>query len=317
MKPFPKIAALIFMTTTPAAALDCEAGFRAFTHAAGEDCIPVDPKRIVTLQDQNGLLPLLELGVTPVGSAGHLTDDGPVFRRLRGFDASDVAFIGSYREPDAEAVAVLNPDLIIATPWPEGAYQTYSRIAPTVIIDMFSQRMDATLLQFGDAVGRTEQAKALQAEFETEIAMIRQEIDDVLPLTTVSFVEYWDNTISGVPNQQSLSLAVPALGIVRTPYEQTIDDWVALSIEVLGSNPSDIMILIANADDQVGSMDPAVAEFMANPVVQATDVAKAGQVFAVDSKTVYGTSWGSVLDVARAFAEVIGQEGINRDLVIE
>ncbi len=317
MKSLIKITAFILLTATPAAALDCADGFRAFAHAAGEDCIPANPERIVTLQDQNGLLPLLELGVTPVGSAGHITEDGPVFRRLRSFDATDVAFIGSYREPDVEAVAALVPDLIIATPWPEGAYETYSRIAPTIIIDMFSQPMDATLLQFADAVGRMDEAKVLQAQFEAEIATIRQEIDDVLPQTTVSFVEYWDNTISGVPNKQSLSLAIPALDIVRTPYEQTIDDWVPLSVEILGNNPSDIMILIANADDQIGSMDPAVAEFMANPVVQATEVAKAGQVFAVDSKSVYGTSWGSVLDAVRAFAEVIGQDGINRDLVVE
>jgi iron complex transport system substrate-binding protein len=66
-------------------ALDCEPGLRPFTHPAGETCIPENPQHIVTLQDQNGLLPLPELGVTPVRSAGHVLEDGSqVFRRTEG-----------------------------------------------------------------------------------------------------------------------------------------------------------------------------------------------------------------------------------------
>lgn len=49
---------------------------REVTHAAGTTEIPVDPQRIVTTTDQNALLPLLELEVRPVGSAGLLADDG-------------------------------------------------------------------------------------------------------------------------------------------------------------------------------------------------------------------------------------------------
>lgn len=311
------LTTLLALSATSTAALDCEDGFRAFTHAAGEDCIPVDPQRVVTLQDQNALLPIMEVGVVPVGSAGHMTDDGPVFRRMQGFDTSSVAFVGSYREPDAEAVAALNPDLIIATPWPQGAYEIYSKIAPTVVIDLFSMDMGDALIIYADAVGQKDRALELQAEFEAEAAALRTEHADALANTTVSVVEYWDNRITMIPAKQSLGLVFPGLDLNRTEFEQGIDDWTDVSAEILGANPADMMILVATADDQVGSIDPVVAEFMANPAVQVTDVAKANQIFPIDGNVAYGASWGAATESMRAFAKVIGQAGINRDLVAE
>ncbi|MGR3491226.1 MAG: hypothetical protein ACU0DW_04140 [Shimia sp.] len=78
---------LALITTTAANAQDCSDGQRLFEHAAGETCIPEDPQRIVTLSDQNALLPLLELGVRPVGSTGRVLSDGSeVFRRTQDYD---------------------------------------------------------------------------------------------------------------------------------------------------------------------------------------------------------------------------------------
>lgn len=62
------VAALVLGFSGSAIALECTDGMRPFEHAAGVDCIPQNPQRIVTLQDQNGLLPLMELGVRPIAS---------------------------------------------------------------------------------------------------------------------------------------------------------------------------------------------------------------------------------------------------------
>jgi len=104
---------------------------RSVTHAAGTTEVPADPQRIVTTTDQNALLPLLELGVKPVGSAGLLAPDGTTrFRRTEGFDTSGITFTGAYGEPNLEKVASLQPDLIVGYEFDEDYYKDLSAIAP-------------------------------------------------------------------------------------------------------------------------------------------------------------------------------------------
>ena len=95
----------------------------SFTDDAGRVVdIPAEPLRIVSLQDLAITVPLLELGVTPVGSHGRTTAEGVPFIRssavLTGvdFDNSTIQFVGNL-PVDVEAVAALEPDLILTTPW--------------------------------------------------------------------------------------------------------------------------------------------------------------------------------------------------------
>lgn len=309
----------IAMTASPARALDCEAGFWAFTHWEGaQTCVPDNPQRIVTLQDQNALLPIMELGLTPVGSAGlALGEGGYEFRALQDYDTSMVSYVGPYWPgPDVEAVAALEPDVIVANPYIDNIAQ-FEAIAPTVQLSPSDTPFREALYQFAALVGKTERARELEAEFETAAARLQSELGEKLTTTTVSLLEFWDGEISTPPNQQSLGLAVPGLGMVRTAFEQTVDDWITISPEQLGSNPADIMILIAVPENQSGTEDTAFADFMAVPVVNATEVAKAGQIFAVHPRRIYGTSWRQAIDAMEAFAEIIAQDDINRDLVME
>lgn len=103
-------------TTAQADPPATDSATRTFVDMFGEVEIPAEPERIVTAsQDQNGLLPLLELGVTPIASAGHTLDDGErVFRRTEGYDTAAVEWSGPYGgEIDVEAVAAQRPELIV------------------------------------------------------------------------------------------------------------------------------------------------------------------------------------------------------------
>ncbi len=113
---------------------------RPFEHSQGTSQVPTSPKRIVTTTDQNALLPLLELGVRPVASAGLLADDGTqMFRRTEGFDTTGIEFIGEYGEPNAEAIAAQRPDLILGYEFDSDYYDTLAAIAPTVMIQIFDR----------------------------------------------------------------------------------------------------------------------------------------------------------------------------------
>lgn len=95
---------------------------RSFTDDLGRSVsIPATPKRIVTLHDIDLTIPLIDLGVTPVGNQGRMGADGRPYLRssaiLTGvdFDNSDIAYIGSINA-DLEAIIALKPDLILTEP---------------------------------------------------------------------------------------------------------------------------------------------------------------------------------------------------------
>lgn len=320
MRTLTSFATLIFVTATPAFALDCEDGFRAFSHAAGETCIPNDPQRIVTLQDQNGLLPLMELGVTPVASAGHILSDGTkLFRRMDGYDTSAVEWIGSYRGVEAEAIAVMEPDLIIASPWPEGAADLYGSIAPVVVIDMFDQHLEDALFQFADVVNRTERAEELQAELQARAEDTRAELGHLIDTTTISAVtrEYNGPGFYSIAPTQAFGAIRRALKPTMTPVEA---DWTTdrdnKSLEVISEHAADVMFFLTFDADRGGD-SPEFDVFIAEPIVQATPVAQAGQIYVLDGSTMVGSAWGKIENGLDQISAILLRNDLNRDLVTE
>ncbi|MEX1213572.1 ABC transporter substrate-binding protein [Saccharospirillum sp.] len=321
MKPWLLIPLLgCALLTTPVWAQTCTDGYRLFAHAAGEDCIPVNPQRIVTLQDQNGLLPLMELGVRPIASAGHINGNGEqVYRRMQGYNTTGIQFIGTYGNPDIEAVAAQQPDLIIASPWPAEAYEMYSKIAPTIVIDMFSNDLEVALYQFSDAVNRTERAQSLQAELNQKVAELRATLGDRLDSTTLSIIapEYQGDGFYAVEPTQAFGAIRRALDPVMSAPEQTwAIDRNAKSIESLGEHTADVMFLITYDADQSGN-STSFDDFISRPLVRTLPVYQAGQFYPLNGGDMVGSAWGKIMNGLDQIAEVLLQEDLNRNLVAE
>ena len=89
---------------------------RFYTDDAGRTVeVPVRPERIVTLHDSSLTVPLVELGILPVGAFGRDGESGPYMRgaaTLTGvtFENSDIVNVGG-SPADLEAIAALEPDL--------------------------------------------------------------------------------------------------------------------------------------------------------------------------------------------------------------
>ncbi|WP_280401790.1 ABC transporter substrate-binding protein [Nocardia carnea] len=103
---------------------------RVVAHAMGETTVPVAPQRIVVL-DSPHLDALVALGITPAGITERAMGYGaPEYLRD---ELGDVATVGTISEPDLDAVANLEPDLIIGTKVRhEPLFDQLSAIAPTV-----------------------------------------------------------------------------------------------------------------------------------------------------------------------------------------
>jgi iron complex transport system substrate-binding protein len=147
-----------------------------------EVVIPVKPLRIVSLHDSVLTVPLLELGVMPVGSHGRGETEQEAFIRasvtLTGidFDNSDIKWVGNY-PADVERVAELVPDLILTTPWQPTPVDQLRQIAPTVVLD-YTMRTDWEIYDWiADLTGTTNRVDMMKRRYESQIALIKSVID--------------------------------------------------------------------------------------------------------------------------------------------
>jgi ABC-type Fe3+-hydroxamate transport system, periplasmic component len=169
---------------------------RSFTAANGTFDIPVAPQRIVALNDQIVALPLHELGATVVGSAGRTDADGNHFLRggmdTLGIDYAntDIAYVGGFNGLDVEAIAALQPDLIIGGPYtaPAVAEQLQS-VAPTLLIDNSALGLIDTLRTLADVSGKAGNFEARYQRYLDNVERLKSFIGDPTAISaTMTFM---------------------------------------------------------------------------------------------------------------------------------
>jgi len=166
--------AVLVSLILPAAAQET----RAFTAANGTFDIPAAPQRIVALNDQILTLPLYELGGAVVGSAGRIAADGSFY--LRGgmdtlgidFANTEIQYVGEFNALDVEAIAALQPDLILGGAYTDPAViEQLQAVAPTLVIDNVSLGMVGTLETLADISG---QSGRFATRFERYLANVER-----------------------------------------------------------------------------------------------------------------------------------------------
>jgi iron complex transport system substrate-binding protein len=166
---------------------------RTVGHFGGSTDIPAEPERVVVIATGQ-LDAALTLGVVPVGVAygdgaglvpEYLEREFPEYVD-RMVDFVDV---GVRQSPNLEAIAALEPDLILANEaGSEELYPTLSAIAPTVLTEGTGVNWKQDFLLLADAVGRSTQAQTFLDEFASRATDLGEELSADAP--TVSFVRF-------------------------------------------------------------------------------------------------------------------------------
>lgn len=103
---------------------------RLVHHTLGETCVPLHPKRIVTLSDVD-LVSVLALGLQPIATVFY-KDPNDMPSYLKG-KLDQVETLGVNDQPSIERMLKLKPDLVLGLEYnAEPIYALLSRIAPTV-----------------------------------------------------------------------------------------------------------------------------------------------------------------------------------------
>lgn len=160
---------------TTAEGADETSGKSAFpqtiTHASGETVIEKEPESIVVL-DMAALDTIDALGVgdkVVATSAAFvpswLSDDD-------GVDYTKVEDIGRLQEPDMEAIAKLNPDLVIVGARSSKYYEDFAKTFTTIDASHswdnpdYSETVPETFTMIGQAVGQQEKAEKFASDLE-------------------------------------------------------------------------------------------------------------------------------------------------------
>ncbi|WP_224702505.1 ABC transporter substrate-binding protein [Devosia aquimaris] len=158
---------------------------QSFTDDLGRQvAVPVAPQRIAALHDIELTVPLLELGAPVIASHARPGADGAQTIRssllLTGQDLApgQIADLGN-NPIDIEALAALEPDLIITTVWQKAPVEQLELIAPTIVIDTQSGVRDDYALYdlLAGITGTGDRLATLKARYQAQIEQLRRVAD--------------------------------------------------------------------------------------------------------------------------------------------
>lgn len=216
---------------------------RTVTHANGEVVIEEKPERVVVL-DTGELDDVLSLGITPVGM---VTTEGA--NPVPGYLAdrvADVETVGTINELNVEAIAALQPDLILGSQLrADKLHPQLSDIAPTVFSIRPGYPWKENFLLVGEALGEEEKATEVLNDYADAVADIR---DSVEPGTTVSMVRFLPERLRLYAHKSLVGVILDDAGIAR-PASQDIDDLAAeISPENIGEAEGDYIFWSSYGD---------------------------------------------------------------------
>lgn len=288
---------------------------RTVRHALGESEVPKEPQRIVASQDQNMLLPLLELGAGEqvIGSVGGA--DG-TFRRTGAFDTSSITHVGLNGEPNLEAVAALEPDLILGTDATVSAenYAQLSQIAPAVPVVQFVRPLWNALFDVALLTNRQEEMVALKARYDARVTELREALGDpsrihLSLLTPYRGQFYFDAGAfeSSTTLLRDLSVSIPRL------HKEAIEsgDYPNYSAEVLPQVDGDALFIYNYSGDDENDPDYGVALLTDLPFFDTLNAARKDQVYIVDGSRTAGIATTGLFYFLDLFEKTLLADGFD------
>ena len=254
---------------------------RTVEHAAGTTEIPERPERVVVL-DTGELDSVLSLGVTPVGAV--TTDVSETFLSYLAEEAKGVDVVGTIAEPNLEAIAALEPDLILSNAVRHAdIYDQLAAIAPTVFAADVGDTWKENLLLDAEALGLEEEAEAAVAEYEQRAAELGESLGNA-SRTTVSALRFVGGTLRVYSPESFIGTVLADIGVAQLELPTTdVPTFAELSPEELTRADADV-ILYSSYGSAADSGEQAV---VAGPLWPRLGAVEAGQARAVADDVFY------------------------------
>lgn len=272
-----------------AALLAMPAMAREITHAMGVTEVPDNPQRIVVLTNE-GTEALLASGITPVGAVRSWLG-GPWYAHIA-TEMTDVTVVGEESAVNLEAIAALEPDLILGNKTrQEKIYDQLSAIAPTVMSERLRGDWKINMALYTDAAGKGAEGEAALAAFDARVDKIAEAAGPALQerISLGRFMAsltriYYKDTFAG--------LILSEIGFAR-PAVQDKDEFADdVGKERIPDFDGDrLFYFVYETGD--GAAAAQANDWTSDPLWQNLPVVKAGKAHAVDD-AVWNTAGGII-----------------------
>ncbi|WP_372729721.1 ABC transporter substrate-binding protein [Nocardioides sp.] len=287
---------------------------REITHAMGATDVTCTPERVVTL-GQGETDSTLALGVTPVGVVSPWTDD---WYDYLPDEVEEAEVVGTEVEPDLEAIAALEPDLILGSKLRhEGLYEQLSQIAPTVFTETIGVSWKENVGTYAEALCREDRGDELVEEYEARAAAIGEDLRAADQADTeVSIVRFLPDQVriylTGFPGSVIRDTGLPR------PKAQRVADWedaeqlVEISEERIPEMDGDVIFEMISADHYAqqgtSTVDEQIERWTSTDLWKNLSAVRAGTVVEVDESV---WNLGGGLGAAHAMLEDLEQYFAN------
>lgn len=258
------------------------------THAMGTTEVTCAPQRVVTL-GQGETDSTLAMGVTPVGVVSPWTDDWYSYLPA---EVEEAEVVGTETEPDLEAIAALEPDLILGSKLRhEAIYGQLSEIAPTVFTETIGVAWKENVSTYASALCRDEEGEQVVDEYEARAAGIGEGLAEAgQGDTEVSIIRFMPDQVriylTGFPGSVIRDTGLPR------PESQTVADWEAseqlieISEERIPEMDGDVIFEMVSAEHyaQQGTqtVDEQIERWTSTELWKNLSAVEAGKVVEVD-----------------------------------
>lgn len=269
---FAAVMALLAAANMPAHAQDI-----TVKHAQGETVVAQKPAKVLTF-DLAALDILDRLGIEVSG-----VPSGAKPAYLSKYDADDIEKVGTFFEPDYEAVSAATPDLIIVAGRSAAKYPELSKIAPTIDLTSdpknYLASVKSNVETIGHIFGKETEAKTQIDELDASLDMLKKKVEGkgkgLLILTTGGKISaYGPGSRFGILYDE-FGIAPTIANIAPGNHGQPI------SFEfILETNPD--WLFVIDRDAAIGREGNPARQLLDNDLVRQTTAWTKNQVIYLD-----------------------------------
>jgi iron complex transport system substrate-binding protein len=258
-------------------------------HAMGTSEVPAEPKRVVILTNE-GTEALLKMGVTPVGAVNSWTGD-PWYAHIAG-QMEGVEPVGFESEVNVEAIAALEPDLIIGNKMrQEAIYEQLNAIAPTVFAETLRGNWKGNFELYSKALNKAEEGQKILSDYDAHLAEFAAKAGDKLDME-VSIIRFMADHARIYHKDSFSGVILEQIGFKR-PESQNVDDFMEKATkERIPAMEGDILFYFTYEPGD-GAATKNEGDWVNDPLFKNLEVAKAGKVYKVDD-TIWNTAGGVI-----------------------
>ncbi|PFA70365.1 iron siderophore-binding protein [Bacillus sp. AFS015802] len=259
-------------------------------HAMGTTEIKGTPKKVVILTNE-GTEALLSMGVTPVGAVQSWTGD-PWYDHISD-KMKDVEVVGTESELNVEAIAKLQPDLIIGNKMrQEEQYNQLKEIAPTVMAETLRGDWKENFKLYAKALNKEEKGQEVLAKYDQRIEDLKGKLGDKLN-QEVSMVRFMAGDVRIYHKDSFSGVILDQLGFAR-PEGQDVDDFAEKGVtkERIPAMDGDVLFYFTYETGD-GEANKLAEEWINDPLFQNLEVAKQDRVYEVDD-AIWNTAGGVI-----------------------